>query len=263
MILLLMLFSSLQTFAQFSRQDFRKLNALTGVWQMPQPPGLLYEIWEQASDTLLLGRSFSVRNGDTIPQETVRLSWSLGRITYTPTVAGQNGGLPVSFTLKSISDSGFLFENPAHDFPQLIRYMPSENILFAIVSGQTAKGYRANGYTYTRVPKPVVADPMGYFRGRWRLRAWLSGKGTNTPPDINATWFVSGILENVTCLSGQVQLAGGKLFTSELIAFDPAKRTFTCAPLPRPTAVTSASRPKAGREMASPGLARNLSGAPL
>ena len=192
--LLLLLFSSQPASAQFSRQDFRKLAALTGAWQMPQPPGLLYEIWERGSDTLLLGRSFSVRGKDTIPQETVQLAWNGGVITYRPTVVGQNGGLPVTFTLKNISDSGFLFENPAHDFPQAIRYRPSGDALFATVSGNTAKGYKAIRYTYTRPAKLVAVDAMAYFKGRWTTNGAAiylkSGKILNVPGSVVQWYYV-------------------------------------------------------------------------
>jgi len=223
--LLLLLVLSKGAVAQFRRADFDKLSVLAGTWQMPQEKGMLYEVWELDSDTMLLGRSFSVSGKDTIPEETVQLSWSKGAITYSPTVVDQNKGLPVIFTLKSIGISGFLFENKAHDFPQRIRYQPKGDTLLASVSGKMADGVREIKYSYVRVADTHGRADLGYFAGKWWLKAWTTGDRTGKP-DINGTWLVERAPQG-SCLTGQVRLLSGRIFTHELIAYNPAQREFT------------------------------------
>jgi ketosteroid isomerase-like protein len=45
------------------------------------------------------------------------------------------GGLPVAFALKELTSEGAVFENPAHDFPQVVRYARQGDVLGAEISG--------------------------------------------------------------------------------------------------------------------------------
>jgi hypothetical protein len=211
--------------AQQRGLEFATLTSLVGAWREPQEEGMLYEVWEQANDSVLLGRSFTVRGRDTAPEETVRLASREGAITYSPSVARQNEGKAVVFTLKTVDDSGFVFENAAHDFPQRIRYRlsPKGDSLLAVISGSTAKGYREFRYRYSRV-RPSACERMRYFAGHWRLKARTAGN-TGTP-DITADWQVHPAADDSTCLVGNVVLSKGDTFTRERIAYDPVKNLF-------------------------------------
>lgn len=95
---------------------------LAGTWEYKTARGSIFETWEPANDSLLLGRSYRVREKDTLPMETIRLIKEGDSLFYIPTVPGQNGGQPVRFAATVVKDNELLFSNPAHDFPQWISY---------------------------------------------------------------------------------------------------------------------------------------------
>lgn len=58
------------------------------------------------------------------------------KLYYIPTVKNQNEGLPVRFAAKTISENQLVFENPQHDFPQIIAYTKiTSDSLIAEISG--------------------------------------------------------------------------------------------------------------------------------
>ncbi len=150
-VILLLMLGGASAHAQFNKAQFGQIGAIEGAWSERREGGTLYEVWERRNDTLLQGRSFTVRGRDTIPEETVVLSLCDGVIRYIPSVARQHGGRPVEFVLTRLDDSGFVFENAGHDFPQRIRYTPTVDALIALIGGTTKKGYKEFSFRYRRV----------------------------------------------------------------------------------------------------------------
>ncbi len=120
---------------------------LPGIWENANEFGAMREIWEVVNDSTLQGTvtatTFELPNSkdnggiyiDTL--ETITLEERKGSIFYIPAVKDQNQGLPVKFRLTSSSDSELKFENPDHDFPQVIHYIKvNADSIFATVSGQ-------------------------------------------------------------------------------------------------------------------------------
>lgn len=103
---------------------FRELRVLDGTWFMPQDRGDRLEIWKVQDDSTLAGRGLRIKaeNGDTVLLETMTIELRGEVITYYATVRGQNKNEPVGFELTLADADGYLFENPAHDNPQKIRY---------------------------------------------------------------------------------------------------------------------------------------------
>jgi hypothetical protein len=112
--------------AQIEEADliFRELKGLDGVWFQPTERGDRLEIWSIADDSTMIGRLVRIRleDGDTVTLETRRLEWRGDTIQYIVTVRGQNKNEPIVYTLTSADFDGYLFENPAYDDPQKIRY---------------------------------------------------------------------------------------------------------------------------------------------
>lgn len=118
---------------------------------MTTQKGLLYEHWVLINDTTLHNKSYRVHQRDTVPQETVVLALNNGRITYASTVANQNNQENVVFTLGSIDNGKYIFENKAHDFPQVISYQLSGGEkLSAAISGKIKNSFREILFDYTR-----------------------------------------------------------------------------------------------------------------
>lgn len=142
--------------AQFSKDDFIRLNGLKGVWRMPVKNGILYEKWVVQNDSILTGTSYKITDRDTMPLEKVKLHFNNGMITYTPITANQNQQQPVDFTLIAINDQQYIFENKSHDFPQQITYkLIGTDSLFATINGTTKKGFKEISYPYKRDQKII------------------------------------------------------------------------------------------------------------
>ena len=118
---------------------------------MEQKAGYLIEEWLSVSNNMLVSKSYSVKEMDTVLKETVRLDFKNGDITYSPLVVGQNDGKEVRFKLINTDNGKFVFENKKHDFPQQIIYQFSNNKLNVVINGNTSKGYREIPFYFTRV----------------------------------------------------------------------------------------------------------------
>lgn len=132
--------------------DIKKTEWLLGVWENKTSRGSMYESWKKVGDRELAGRSFMVKQGDTIVFENIRLVDESNRLYYIPTVKNQNDNMPVRFSAKEISDSVMIFENPQHDFPQLITYTKiSADSLVAEISGTKNGQYSKRKFPMKRV----------------------------------------------------------------------------------------------------------------
>jgi hypothetical protein len=116
--------------------DIKKAKWLIGTWENKTSKGIIYETWMKTNDNELLGRSYIVKEKDTIVLENIRLAQEQGKLFYIPIVKNQNEGLPVRFATKTNSETQLIFENLEHDFPQIISYTNiSADSLVAEISG--------------------------------------------------------------------------------------------------------------------------------
>jgi Domain of unknown function (DUF6265) len=102
--------------------EFKKTNWLIGTWKNETSRGTLYETWTPINAVELQGKSYMIKDTDTLVFETIKLVAEKENLFYIPTVDNQNGQKPVRFTMTSLTDSMMVFENPKHDFPQVISY---------------------------------------------------------------------------------------------------------------------------------------------
>jgi len=104
------------------KSPINKAEWLIGTWVNRTPKGNIYEAWTRKNDGELFGKSYMLEKNDTILFETIRLVGEGDSLFYIPAVKDQNNGRPVRFAMKVISDTKLVFENPKHDFPQIISY---------------------------------------------------------------------------------------------------------------------------------------------
>ncbi|WP_129021081.1 DUF6265 family protein [Edaphocola flava] len=123
------------TFAQTQFPDF-----LTGTWKVEGRN--TFEHWALEAPTVLKGEGYEVRKNDAHKTtEYLSITYKGKDIVYTATVPGQNKGKPVDFKLVR-SDSVFIFENKAHDFPKQIIYrLVGPNELKVKVTDGGLKGF--------------------------------------------------------------------------------------------------------------------------
>ncbi len=99
-----------------------KAEWLSGTWANYTSRGTIYESWTKMSTTEMAGKSYVLKDTDTLLLETVQLLYKNDSLRYIVTVPGQNADLPVSFSATKVTDNQLIFENPSHDFPQVISY---------------------------------------------------------------------------------------------------------------------------------------------
>lgn len=118
------------------KKEIKKAQWLIGTWENKTSKGSIYETWIKVNDNEFSGKSYMVKEKDTIVFETIKIVENRDGLFYIPKVKNQNESLPVRFVLKKISEMELVFENPKHDFPQIITYARiNADSLVAEISG--------------------------------------------------------------------------------------------------------------------------------
>lgn len=118
-------------------QKIDKVQWLLGTWENITKRGTIYETWTKVSDEKFIGKSYTIKEKDTIVFETITLLKQSDSLYYIPVVKNQNQGLPIRFLAKVITENQLVFENLKHDFPQIISYTKiNSDSLVAEISGK-------------------------------------------------------------------------------------------------------------------------------
>lgn len=127
---------SCQKKSEHKFDKLEKMNWIVGNWEQKLPDGIISEIWTKDNDSTFSGKSYFIKEKDTIHLESIVLTQKKETLLYIPTVNGQNNDEPVIFKLISDAEDTFSFENPTHDYPQKIIYKKvSSDRLIATISG--------------------------------------------------------------------------------------------------------------------------------
>lgn len=139
-------------FACSSKDPFKRMGKLSGIWQTDTGEGILYEEWTKSRNNIMYGKSYMVDSGDSLVFERIELVKRDSGIFYIPVVKDQNKDLPVSFRMTNATDSSFVFENRNHDFPQRIiyRFVTNDSIV-ARIEGDVKGAQRSMEFYYRRV----------------------------------------------------------------------------------------------------------------
>lgn len=132
--------------------DINKAEWLIGTWENKTPKGSIYETWSKTNENTFSGKSYIIKEKDTIVFENIQLVQEQDGLFYIPTVKNQNDGLPVRFATKTISETQLVFKNPQHDFPQIISYTQiNADSLVAEISGTKNGQERKQAFQMRRV----------------------------------------------------------------------------------------------------------------
>ncbi|HOZ75922.1 MAG TPA: DUF6265 family protein [Flavobacterium sp.] len=119
-----------------AKDKIKTADWLIGNWENELEQGILSESWEKANDSTFNGKSFFIKDKDTLNNETIVLSQKGDDLFYIPVVQGQNNNEPVVFKMTKADAKQLVFENPKHDFPQKISYTKINNdSIVAAISG--------------------------------------------------------------------------------------------------------------------------------
>lgn len=134
-----------------SRQNVTIFSWLNGQWAMSEKEGTITEEWKSVNDSLMEGKSDFVKGDSVIPFETIRIFRKDTVFYYEVKAAGQNNEQPVVFKFTSFSDTGFVAENPQHDFPKRISYtLVNKDSIHAFVDGGAAMPGKRSDFYYSR-----------------------------------------------------------------------------------------------------------------
>jgi hypothetical protein len=122
---------------------------ISGVWARESATTKLEERWTPAEGGSMIGVSRTIRDGLQSAFEFLCIVERNGSLVYQ---AMPNGRSPATdFTLTKIEEASATFENPAHDFPKVIRYTKTEDgAMEAVISG--APGSKPVTFRFKRQP---------------------------------------------------------------------------------------------------------------
>ena len=118
-----------------------------GAWTGASGPVTIEEHWTAPAAGAMLGVSRTVRGPKMVAFEFLRIIERNGGLVY---IAQPNGRAPATeFIMTAIDAQGVTFENPAHDFPKVIRYAKrGDGGLDATISG--AAGSKSQTFSFQR-----------------------------------------------------------------------------------------------------------------
>ena len=128
---------------------------LAGTWVMQDGASWADEVWTDPRGGIMLGVARNGFGSELEGWETTQIKVKPdGTISY---FAQPNGKPPSEFPLVLISEESIEFANPAHDYPQRIRYWRQGQLLMAEISKMD--GSRAVRFNYRPVAAPVLETP--------------------------------------------------------------------------------------------------------
>lgn len=101
-------------------QAFEDMKALEGTWTTVEGPGFR-ETWKVVNDTLIRGTGYSLNNRDTVFSEQLKIRRAGGIVYYAAKPGDQKSY--VQFKLEKAGRDYWKFENPSHDYPNVIEYV--------------------------------------------------------------------------------------------------------------------------------------------
>ena len=142
--------AALQDRPAAARATLAQLAWLAGDWSGTMGRATIEERWTPAAGGAMLAVARTIKDDRLAAFEFLRIVERDGGLVY---VAQPNGRPPTEFTLTGITAESATFENPAHDFPKMIRYTRRpDGRLEARVSG--AGGERPQTFVFARAARP-------------------------------------------------------------------------------------------------------------
>jgi hypothetical protein len=121
---------------------------MKGCWERRAGNRLVEEQWMVPRGGIMLGMGRTVRGDTLVEYEHMRIYERNGRLVFAAQPSRQ---ALAEFESTTIDANSIVFANPAHDFPQRIRYRSSGDSLFARIEGTMNGQERGVDFRYVRV----------------------------------------------------------------------------------------------------------------
>lgn len=118
------------------KSRLEKADWLLGSWENNSEQGKMSETWIKEGENAYTAETYFVIGTDTVFREHSELKETGENLECAITIPDQNNGKPVVFKLTKQEDHQLVFENPKHDFPQVITYMHKGDSVIAEISGK-------------------------------------------------------------------------------------------------------------------------------
>jgi Domain of unknown function (DUF6265) len=130
-----------------ARASISEVAWLGGVWSGEAKDVSFEEQWTRPAAGSMLAVARTIKGNRMVAFEFLRIVERNDSLVY---IAQPNGRPPTEFALTAVSDESATFENPAHDFPKMIRYAKRpDGTLEATVSDGDR---RAETLVFRRIP---------------------------------------------------------------------------------------------------------------
>jgi hypothetical protein len=129
-----------------TRAGISEMAWLAGNWGGNGKAVASEERWTPAAGGAMLGVSRTIKGDRMVAFEFLRIIERDGGLVY---IAQPDGRPPTEFVLTSLAGQSATFENPAHDFPKMIRYsLKPDGTLEARISDG---GSRGESFLFTKM----------------------------------------------------------------------------------------------------------------
>ena len=123
---------------------------LAGAWTREARGAVSEELWHAPRGGMMLASTRTASENQVYEFEFLRIVQREGTLVF---IAQPNGDPPTEFALTAQGADSVRFENPAHDFPQVIVYRSTgAGRMEAVVSGRDPKGPRRVVFEFSRTP---------------------------------------------------------------------------------------------------------------
>ena len=130
-----------------ARATIAQVAWIAGTWSGGRGGAMFEERWTPAAGGAMLAVSRTLEGDRMVAFEFLRIVERNGGLVY---IAQPNGRPPTDFVLTEIAADSATFENPAHDFPKMIRYAKqADGSLEARISDG---GQRAESFVFRKAP---------------------------------------------------------------------------------------------------------------
>ena len=204
-VLIVAVTAAFEVSAQEEENQIARLDWLGGCWEQTSPHGTRQEQWMAPLGKTMVGMSRTVVGGRTIEHEYMRIEERDGALVYIALPSGQR---EASFKQIELTDSSVVFEDPAHDFPQRIRYRRrGDGSILAQIEGEQDGTTRVVDFPLRPAPcdrsalvTPVESGQRPSLSSsetaavRTASRAYASAWLTNDPEQVMATLTDDAVL---------------------------------------------------------------------
>ena len=146
-----LLMVSIQLHAQSdASRELKKLDWLLGKWERTnnKQGTTAYEKWELSPDKTFVGEGVTMKGDQVAFREALKIEAKEGQLYYVAHVS--SNGSPTYFKITTMTEKGFVSENPDHDFPKMISYELKGNILTAVISDG---GDKKMGFVFKKITR--------------------------------------------------------------------------------------------------------------